>query len=194
MIRTNTLRGLMLIMVATLFAVPGLSAAADLYGVDGDEFEIWFYGANDFRLRTDPADSFLSDPTLILTEGHTYTFTHSGTMHPFAFLDDSAPIAAGPGGDGNEYVRTVNDQSFLSNVLDGGSMVVWPVGSSQGSSTLDWTPVAGNYYYTCGVQWHTNMAGFIVVEAAASGVPEPTAFGLSAIAVIGLGCLRRRRR
>ena len=192
MIRTSIVYGL--IVMATLLALPTLTSAAQIIGADGDEFEIWFEGASDFRLRTDPADDFLSDPTLILTEGHTYTFTHSGAMHPFAFLDNAAPIAAtGSSVEGNEFIRTVNDQSFMANVLDGGSMIVYPTGGAF-SSTLDWTPTQGDYYYTCAVQWHTNMAGRITVQAAASGVPEPTAFGLSAVAIVGLACLRRRRR
>ncbi len=179
---------------AILFALPVLCNAGIVVGNPADTFQISFDGTNSFLLRTDEADDFAPDPTIMLTAGGTYTFTHSGSMHPFALLDDSAPIdATGSGVDGSEFVRTVTDSSFLGNVLGGGSMVVWPVGSSMGSRTLDWTPEAGTYYYTCGVGGHYNMAGQIVVQTASSSVPEPSTFALLAAGLLSLLVLRRRR-
>ena len=186
--------GALLLFVATLIAGPAISYAGIVVGNPGDTFDIYFDGADSFLLRTSPSENYEPDPTLMLTAGETYTFTHSGPMHPFAFLDDSAPIAATSSGvAGSEYVRTVNDTSFLGNVLEGGSMIVYPTGSSM-ISTLDWTPEAGNYYYTCAVQWHTNMAGRIIVQAASASVPEPTALAMAGFALIGLLALKRRRR
>ena len=179
---------------AILFALPVLCNAGIVVGNPADTFQISFDGTNSFLLRTDEADDFAPDPTIMLTAGETYTFSHSGSMHPFALLDDSAPIdATGSGVDGSEFVRTVTDSSFLGNVLGGGSMVVWPVGSSMGSRTLDWTPEAGTYYYTCGVAGHYNMAGQIVVQTASSSVPEPSTFALLAAGLLSLLVLRRRR-
>ena len=179
---------------AILFALPVFCNAGIVVGNPADTFQISFDGTNSFLLRTDEADDFAPDPTLMLTAGETYTFIHSGSMHPFALLDDSAPIdATGSGVDGSEFVRTVTDSSFFGSVLGGGSMVVWPVGSSQGSRTLDWTPEAGTYYYTCGVAGHYNMAGQIVVQTASSSVPEPSTFALLAAGLLSLFVLRRRR-
>ena len=181
---------------AILLAFPVFSSAGILVGNPGDTFQISFDGTSSFLLRTDEAEDFAPDPTLALTAGGTYTFTHSGAAHPFALLDDAAPIAAtGSGVDGSEFTRTTtNVSSFLGNVLDGGSMVVWPVGSSMGSRTLEWTPTEGTYYYTCGVGGHYNMAGQIIVqEASVDSVPEPSTFALLGIGLLSLFAIRRRR-
>ena len=180
---------------AILLAFPVFSSAGILVGNPGDTFQISFDGTNSFLLRTDEADDFAPDPTLSLTAGGTYTFIHSGAAHPFALLDDEAPIAAtGSGVDGSEFIRTTtNVSNFLGNVLDGGSMVVWPVGSSMGSRTLEWTPTEGTYYYTCGVGGHSNMAGQIIVQSASASVPEPSTFALLGIGLLSLSVLRRRR-
>ncbi len=180
---------------ALLLACPVCADAGIVVGNPGDTFQISFDSTISFLLRTDEADDFAPDPTLMLTAGETYTFTHSGAMHPFALLDDSAPIdATGSGVDGSEFVRTVTDSSFFGSVLDGGSMVVWPVGSSQGSRTLDWTPEAGSYFYTCGVAGHANMAGQIIVQAVSSSVPEPSAIVCGLLGITLLLCCRRNRR
>ena len=181
------------IFAAVLFAFPVFSNAGIVVGNPGDTVYIGTAGFSDFLLGSDPIPSD-ADPTLMLTAGETYTFTHTGTMHPFALLDDSAPISAtGSELDGSEFVRTVSDTSFLGDVLEGGSAVVYPVGSGAGSSTFSWTPEAGNYYYTCGVAFHTNMAGQIVVQAASASVPEPSTFALLGIGLLSLLVLRRRR-
>ena len=73
-------------------------------------------------------------------------------------------------------------------------MVAWPDGSSQGSNTLSWTPDAGTYYYTCGVVWHANMAGQIIVQAASSSVPEPSTFAIILLGTLLLLAPHRRRR
>lgn len=180
---------------AVVLAVPVFASAGVIVGNPGDTFEISPDGSNSFLLRADPADDFSADPTLQLTAGETYTFEHSGFMHPFALLDDAAPIdATGSGVDGSEFFRTVTDSSFLGNVLDGGSMVAWPIDSSQGSNTLDWTPEEGTYYYTCGVAGHYNMAGQIIVQAASGSVPEPSTFAISLLGTLLLLVPHRRRR
>ena len=178
---------------AILFAFPVFSSAGILVGNPGDTIYIGTSGFSDFLLGSDPIPSD-ADPTLMLTAGETYTFTHTGFAHPFAFLNDSAPISAtGSSVDGSEFVRTVTDSSFLGSVLDGGSAVVYPVGSGGGSSTFNWTPEAGTYYYTCSVSFHANMAGQIIVESASASVPEPSTFALLAAGLLGLLVLRRRR-
>ena len=180
---------------ALILALPIFASAGIVVGNPGDTFQISFDSSNSFLLRADPADDYSPDPTLQLTAGETYTFEHSGAMHPFALLDDAAPIdATGSGIDGSEFVRTVTDSSFLGNVLGGGSMVAWPQGSSQGSNTLDWTPEEGNYYYTCGVAGHYNMAGQIIVQAASVSVPEPSTFAISLLGTLLLLVPSRRRR
>ena len=73
-------------------------------------------------------------------------------------------------------------------------MVAWPQGSSQGSNTLDWTPEEGNYYYTCGVAGHYNMAGQIIVQAASVSVPEPSTFAISLLGTLLLLVPHHRRR
>ena len=173
-------------------AFPAFATAGIVVGNPADTFQISFDGTDSFLLRTDPADDYSPDPIVYLTAGETYAFQHTGAMHPFAFLDDAAPIdATSSGVDGSEFVRTVTDSSFFSNVLDGGSMVVWPVGSSMGSDSVSWIPEEGTYYYTCGVAGHANMAGQIIVQAASSAVPEPAAL---VTALAGLGVLLAMRR
>ena len=182
------------IFIAILFACPVFSGAGILVGNPGDTFQISFDGISSFLLRTDEADDYVPDPTLSLTAGDTYTFTHSGYAHPFAFLDASAPISAtGSTDDGSEFVRTVMDSSFLGSVLEGGSAVVYPISSGLGSRTFSWTPDSGTYYYTCAVPYHANMAGQIIVQSASASIPEPSTFALLAAGLLGLLVLRRRR-
>ena len=176
-------------------AFPVFARAGIVVGNPADTFQISFDGTDSFLLRTDPADDYSPDPTIYLTAGESYTFQHTGAMHPFALLNDAAPIdATGSGVDGSEFVRTVTDSSFLGNVLNGGSMVVWPVGSSMGSDSLSWAPEAGTFYYTCGVAGHANMAGQIIVQPASSSVPEPSALAAGLMGTLLLFALRRRRR
>ena len=190
------------IFAAVLFASPVFSNAGIVVGNPGDRFQISFTGSSSFLLRTmDDAEDFAysvedfaPDPTLSLTAGETYTFHHTGGAHPFVLLDDEAPIAStGSGVDGSEFTRTVTDNSFLGHALDYPDLVVWPVGSYMGSYILDWTPEEGTYYYTCGVGFHNNMAGQIVVQAASALVPEPSTFGLLGFGLLSLFALRRRR-
>ena len=176
-------------------AFPVFASAGIVVGNPADTFQISFDGTDSFLLRTDPADDYSPDPIVYLTAGETYAFQHTGAMHPFAFLDNAAPIdATNSGIDGSEFIRTVTDSSFFSNVLDGGSMVVWPVGSSMGSDSLSWIPEEGTYYYTCGVAGHANMAGQIIVQAASSSVPEPAALVSGLLGTMLLFALRRSRR
>ena len=186
------IRTAIFIFTIGILVVPSLAVGGIVVGNPADTFQISFDGTDSFLLRTDPADDYSPDPTIYLTAGESYTLQHTGAMHPFALLNDAAPIdATGSGVDGSEFVRTVTDSSFLGNVLNGGSMVVWPVGSSMGSDSLSWAPEVGTFYYTCGVAGHANMAGQIIVQAASSAVPEPAAL---VTALAGLGVLLAMRR
>ena len=133
-----------------------------------------------------PALSFsrISDPTLVLTLGQTYTFQRTSGFHPFAIMGKAAAdfIMGSDGG----YRRT----SFDSATIDAAILTDKANFTADPGPTEDritWTPaLIGDFWYTCTVAGHPSMTGKITV------VPEPSGFALIAGGLI-VGVLQRRR-
>lgn len=161
------------------------------------DFTIGNSGSSSFLLNwTDPTGnpalsfSGITDPTLVLTLGQTYTFQRISTAHPFAIMDNSA--AAFIDGTDGSYFRTTTDSAVITSaILEPNDQFIANPGTP--GNLITWTPdQLGDFWYTCTVTSHTGMAGLISV------VPEPSAFGLitGVFALTALGSRRgcRSRR
>jgi len=159
----------------TLAAVLGAPCAAQTTQIGPSEyrvesgvgFELGNAGASDYRFNwSDTGGTFanIADPTIYLTEGETYTFVRTSGSHPFIIMDDSAASFI-TGTDGSFQRTTTNgallDSATLAPIAD------FTADPAPSGDVITWTPVEGDYWYTCRVTGHVGMTGRIVVEAAA---------------------------
>jgi plastocyanin len=162
----------------------------NVYQVDqGVTFTIGNNGSSDFIFNwTDPgsySDSFSNklDPTLRLSVGQTYTFERVSSGHNFVLLKPSFTYMTGNEQQG--YYRNTSTDAFISNHT-------YDVAVYGGRSVFTWTPtnldVNRDYWYTCQVANHPEMAGKITV------IPEPSTLGLAAAALLGLALVKQRSR
>lgn len=148
----------------------------NIYKIDeGVDFELGNNGSTDFTFNwTDPSapfDSFsnVSDPTLILTVGETYTFQRITGAHPFVIMDDTIGNSMS-GTDGN-YSRITFSGAEIDNAT------LSPIASftadpAPTSDLITWTPMTtGDYWYTCRVTSHTGMSGRIQVVSNSQEIP-----------------------
>lgn len=159
---------------------------------EGVAFAIGNSGASNFLFSwTDSAGAFsaVSDPTLVLEIGQTYTFQRTAPSHPFAIMDNSASTFI-TGSDGS-FARTSSisadiTAATLTPIADFTASPA-PAAPAPNTDFITWIPTqAGDYWYTCTVASHLNMTGKITI------VPEPSVVGLIA-GGISLVALRRRR-
>ena len=129
-------------------------------------------GSSDYLFSWTDADSDsfsnIADPTLILTVGETYTFQRSDGLHPLVLTTDALPVT---GTDGS-FARSTSD---LADITDNQLTPTedFTADPAPTSDLITWTPTVsdlGTYYYTCLVQFHSNMTGQLQV------VPEPSAY------------------
>ena len=186
----------LLFLHSSLWAVTSLQSASVYSVTEGVAFNIGNSGASDFTFSwTDSNGSFgtstsISDPTLLLTAGQTYTFQRTSGAHPFIITDDTLPVS---GSDGN-YSRTTFDLSVMNNALLGGPSDTSTFKADPGptSDLISWTPtsalIGDDFYYTCYVTGHPGMTGRISV------VPEPATVSLWISGAALLFALYRRGR
>jgi hypothetical protein len=181
------------LMLGTMSHAATTLVSTSKYAVtEGVAFTLGNTGLSDFVFNwTDPSGtpaptfSGISDPTLVLSIGQTYTFQRITSSHPFAIMDSTATTFIS-GTDGL-YRRTTSDSA-----ITGATLPATPAGDfiAQPTPTQDfisWTPTqAGDFWYTCTVANHPDMTGKITV------VPEPSGIALIASG-LAFGTLRRRR-
>jgi plastocyanin len=182
------------LMLGTMTHAATTLVSASRYAVtEGVAFTLGNTFSSDFVFNwTDPSGtpaptfSGISDPTLVLSIGQTYTFQRITSSHPFAIMDTTATVFMA-GTDGS-YNRTTTDSAAITAA----TLPATPAGDfiAQPSPTQDlisWTPTqAGDFWYTCTVASHGGMTGKITV------VPEPSGIALIASGLV-FGILRRRR-
>jgi hypothetical protein len=94
-------------------------------------------------------------------------------------MDNSAAVFIG-GTDGNHF-RTTTDSGLIT------AATLLTVSPGTPGDVISWTPSqVGDFWYTCTVTSHPDMAGKITV------IPEPSAFALIA-GGFAFAALRRRR-
>ena len=172
-------------------AVTTLVSTSRYSVTEGVAFALDNEGAASFLFSwTDPTGappasfSRIADPTLVLTLGQTYTFQRTSSSHPFVIMDNSA--AAFMSGTDGAFSRTTSSSAGISNAT------LTPIANftadpAPTSDLISWTPSqSGDFWYTCSVTGHPDMAGKITV------VPEPSAIALIA-GGLAFASLRRRR-
>jgi plastocyanin len=180
------------LMLSTMsHAVTTLVSTSRYSVTEGVAFTLGNTGLTDFVFNwTDPSGtpalsfSGISDPTLILTVGQTYTFQRTTSAHPFAIMDNTAATFM-VGTDGT-YQRTTSVSADITaaTLSPAAAFTANPVPAA---NVISWTPTqAGDFWYTCTVPTHGGMAGKITV------VPEPSGIALIA-GGLALGIFRRRR-
>lgn len=180
-----------LMLTTVSHAVTTLVSPSRYSVTEGVAFTLGNNGASDFLFNwTDPSgtpprsSANIADPTLVLTLGQTYTFQRITTAHPFVIMNNTA--AAFMSGTDGAYSRTTNILTDINNAT------LTPIANFTASpgtpgNTITWTPSqVGDFWYTCTVTSHADMAGKITV------VPEPSAVGLVAGGLAFAGFHRRR--
>jgi plastocyanin len=174
-------------MLSTMsHAVTTLVSTSRYSVTEGVAFTLGNTGLTDFVFNwTDPSGtpalsfSGISDPTLILTVGQTYTFQRTTSAHPFAIMDNTA--AAFMTGTDGTYQRTTSVSDDIT------AATIFTANPVPAANVISWTPTqAGDFWYTCSVPNHGGMAGKITV------VPEPSGIALIA-GGLAFSILRRRR-
>jgi hypothetical protein len=180
------------LMLATMaHAVTTLVSPSRYSITEGVAFTLGNNGASDFLFNwTDPSgapplsSSNSVDPTLILTLGQTYTFQRITTAHPFVIMNNTA--AAFMNGIDGTYSRTTGSSTDITNATLT-PMANFTADPGTPGNTISWTPSeVGDFWYTCTVTSHPDMAGKITV------IPEPSAFGLIAGGFAFVAFRRRR--
>jgi hypothetical protein len=180
------------LMLATMaHAVTTLVSTSRYSVTEGVAFTLGNNGASDFLFSwTDPTGappasfSSIADPTLVLTLGQTYTFQRTTSSHPFVIMNNTA--AAFMSGTDGAYNRTTSSSTDINNAT------LTPIANftadpAPTTDLISWTPSQiGDFWYTCSVTGHPDMAGKITV------VPEPSAFALIA-GGFAFAAFRRRR-
>ena len=163
------MRYLLAALVVVLFVTPSLAdttvVAPSTYKVDqGVAFSVSNAGFSDFLFSwSDASGTFtdIADPTLMLVENQTYTFTRTTTSHPFVITFDSLPVSGSAG----SFQRTTTDGA----TIDGSTLSPSDEFTADPAPTADfisWTPQSvdvGNFFYTCRVTSHVGMTGAIEV-------------------------------
>ncbi len=111
----------------------------------------------------------ITDPTLTLTAGQTYTFDNTVTFHIFVITDDTLPVS-GTDGDYNRdtFDGAVIDAATLEPIAD------FTADPEPAADVISWTPTdadAGDYWYTCRITGHTGMTGRLVIVKAPAACP-----------------------
>lgn len=186
----------LLFMHSIVWSVTILQSASVYSVSEGVAFDIGNNGASDFTFSwADSSGSFgtttsISDPTLVLTAGQTYTFQRTSGAHPFIITDDTLPVN---GTDGS-YSRATFSSTVMNNAILGGPSDTSTFRADPGPTTdlISWTPtsalIGDDFYYTCYVTGHTGMTGRISV------VPEPATVSLWISGAALLFALYRRGR
>ncbi|GJM18183.1 MAG: hypothetical protein DHS20C14_03960 [Phycisphaeraceae bacterium] len=171
-------------IAALLLAAPALAdttmTAPNIYEVDeGVAFTMSNSGASDFLFTwTDGSGTFtdIADPTLILSAGQTYTFARTTSSHPFGITDGTLGVT---GTDGS-YARTSTEitdidaamlqpaEDFIADPAPTADVITWALVAGD----------AGDYFYTCRVQFHADMTGRIEVVAAGCNAADCDANGV----------------
>lgn len=133
----------------------------------GVSFELNNLGASSFLFNwTDSSGSVVDeeDPTLILTAGEIYTFRRLTGSHPFVITDDTLPVTGTDGSYSRDtFDGAVIDAATLNPIAD------FTADPGPTKDMIEWTLTAeeiGDYFYTCRVISHLDMAGRIEVVAA----------------------------
>lgn len=181
-----------LLISATYSFAVSTTISPNIVKVDeGVDFTLGNDASSDFIFTwTDPGASSpsfsnVSDPTLVLTIGETYTFQRSSSLHPFVIMDNTAATFIS-GSDGS-YSRTTTsgtdiDNATLKPIAD------FTADPAPTTDLINWTPSAqGDFWFTCRVTSHTGMSGKISV------VPEPASTGLIFGGVALIALVGRRR-
>lgn len=159
---------------------------------EGVAFSIGNSGASGFLFSwTDSTGAFsgVSDPTLVLEIGQTYTFQRTAAAHPFAIMDNSASTFI-TGSDGSfSRTSTISADIIAATLTPTADFTASPAPAPPEPNTdfITWIPnQVGDYWYTCTVASHTGMTGKITI------VPEPSVVGLIA-GGLAFAAFRRRR-
>jgi plastocyanin len=165
---------LTLVLSAGIVGAETINPSPGLYEVtEGVTFDLGNAGASDYLFNwTDSSGGFknISDPTLILRAGQTYTFKRITISHPFVITDNSMPVS---GTDG-DFTRT----TFSGTVIDNATLqpiADFTADPAPTSDAIVWNVTAddvGVYYYTCRVTSHPAMTGKIMVEEALAVATE----------------------
>lgn len=181
-----------LLISATYSFAVSTTISPNIFKVDeGVVFTLNNNGTSDFLFNwTDPGASSpsfsdVSDPTLVLTIGETYTFQRSSSLHPFVIMDNTA--ASFVSGSDGSYLRTTTsgtdiDNAILTPIAD------FTADPAPTTDLISWTPSAQeDFWFTCRVTSHTGMMGKISV------VPEPASAGMILGGVALVALVGRRR-
>lgn len=188
---TSTVAATLLLLTTVSHAVTTFLGPS-YYGItEGVAFTIGNNGSSYFTLNwTDPGvggDSFsnVADPTLRLTLGQTYTFQRTSLAHPFIIMGNAAAAFIDTANGNGNFFRTTTDSAVINAAILSPAMD-YTAGPGTPGNIISWTPdTLGNFWYTCQVASHTQMAGGFEV------VPEPSVLGLVAV---GLTLIALRRR
>jgi hypothetical protein len=180
------------LMLATMSHAATTLVSTSKYAVtEGVAFTLGNTGSSDFLFNwTDPSGapalsfSGISDPTLVLSIGQSYTFQRATTAHPFAIMGNTAATFIS-GTDGT-YSRTTFDSAVITAAILSPA-AAFTADPAPTTDLISWTPTqAGDFWYTCTVAFHGGMTGKITV------VPEPSGIALIASG-LAFGIFRRRR-
>ncbi|MEO0513878.1 MAG: hypothetical protein AAF086_01110 [Planctomycetota bacterium] len=161
----------------------------NVYRIDaGVTLNLGNQGASNYLFNwTDSSGTFtnISDPTLELVAGQTYTFQRISGSHPFVITDDTLPVTGSDGSFSRATSSgTVIDAATLTPIAD------FTANPAPTTDQIIWTPTLsdlGDYFYTCRVTGHVGMTGAIRV------IPEPASGMLILVGTAVLGCVRRRQ-